>query len=91
MNLHRKRQFVHGTVVWMLATVFLLVLVDSLSLQLFFIISLVGFLVLVQLVTPVSVTPQWQRRLRWVILAGLVVFAYVVITRVLSILPPEVL
>jgi hypothetical protein len=36
------------------------------------------------------VTPTWRRRLKWLIAVGLVVFGYIVVRRILAILPPGV-
>ncbi|RJT05236.1 hypothetical protein [Halococcus sp. IIIV-5B] len=90
MATQRRQRFVYGQTAWMLATVICLSLLGALSLELFFVLSLIGFLVVVELTAPFAVTPRWRSRLRWVILAGLVVFAYVVIRRVLAILPQGV-
>ncbi|EMA37911.1 hypothetical protein [Halococcus hamelinensis] len=90
MATQRRRRFVYGQTAWMLATVVCLSLLGALSLELFFVLSLIGFLVVVELTAPFAVTPRWRARLRWVILAGLVVFAYVVVRRVLAILPQGV-
>lgn len=84
----RRLRFVHAQVAWMLATVLALSLLGSLSLELFFVVSLIGFLVVTELTAPFSVTPRWRSRLKWFILLGLVGFAYVVIKRILEILPP---
>lgn len=88
----RKREtFVHGVIAWALGTVLVLVVLDALTLELFFVSTLIGFLVVVELTAPFAVTPPWRRRLRWIILVGLVVFGYIVIRRILKILPPGVL
>ncbi|WP_255170864.1 hypothetical protein [Natrononativus amylolyticus] len=84
-------RFVHGQLAWMLATVLLLSLLGSLSYELFFVLSLIGFLVVTELTAPVAVAPAWRRRLTWIIALGLVGFGYVVVRRILEILPPEVL
>lgn len=86
----RRDRFLVGQLAWMVATVFLLVLLDSFSYELFFVVSLIGLLVVTELTMPFRVTPVWQRRLRWVILLGLVGFGYIVIRRILEILPPGV-
>jgi hypothetical protein len=91
MATRRRLQFVHGQVAWMLATMFVLTLLGALSLELFFVVSLIGFLVVTELTAPFSVRPQWRRRLKWFIVLGLLGFAYVVIRRILAILPPGVL
>jgi hypothetical protein len=87
----RRRRFVHGTVAWMLGTVVVLALLDSLSYELFFVVSLIGFLVVTELTAPFNVTPRWRRRLKWIIALGLLVFGYVVVRRILAILPEGIL
>ena len=90
MATRRRQRFVHGQTAWMLATIVGLAALDALSLELFFVVSLVGFLIVVELTAPFSVTPQWRSRLRWIVLAGLAVFGYIVVRRVLAILPEGV-
>lgn len=90
MAITKRQRFVHATLAWMLAAALVLVLLDSLSYELFFIVSLVGFLVVTELTAPVRITPVWRRRIRWFILLGFVGFAYLVFQRVLAILPPGV-
>jgi hypothetical protein len=84
---NRRRQFVHAQTAWMLATALVLVLLDSLSFDLFFVVSLIGFLVVTELTEPFQATPAWRRRIRWLIPPALLVFGYVVVARVVEILP----
>jgi len=72
----------------MLTAVILLSALSALTLDLFFVVSLIGFLVVVELTAAINVTPQWRARLKWVILAGLLGFGYIVVRRILEILPP---
>lgn len=87
----RRQRFVHGQAAWMLTALVVLAALGALSLELFFVVSLIGFLVVVELTAPFQVTPRWRSRLTWLILLGLVVFAVVVVRRILAILPPGVL
>lgn len=91
MATRRRQRFIYGQTAWMLATLVCLSLLGTLSLELFFVVSLIGFLVVVELTAPFAVTPRWRARLRWVILLGLLGFGYVVVRRVLTILPDGVL
>lgn len=75
----------------MLGAILVLALLGSLSLELFFVVSLVGLLIVVELTASFSVTPTWRSRLKWLILLGLVGFTYVVVRRILEILPPGVI
>lgn len=86
-----RLRFVHGVVAWMLGSLLVMVTVGSLSLELFFVISLIGFLVVYELTAPATVTPRWRVRLTGIIILGLVGFAILVVRRLLEILPPEVL
>ncbi|QLH79933.1 hypothetical protein HZS55_05885 [Halosimplex rubrum] len=90
MAMAHRQQFILGQAVWMLATLVILVVFSALSFDLYFVVSLIGFLIVVELTAPFNVTPQWRRRLKWIILVSLVGFAYVVVRRILAILPPGV-
>lgn len=85
-----RERFIRAQVAWMLASVVVLALLDALTLDLFFVASLVGFLIVVELTAPVNVPPAWRRRLRWITIGGLLGFGYIVLNRVLAILPPGV-
>lgn len=90
MTTRRRERFVHGTAAWMLGAVVVLTLLEALTLELFFVVSLVGFLIVTELTAPFNLTPRWRARLKWLVLAGLAGFTYVVVRRVLEILPPGV-
>ncbi|WP_081597656.1 hypothetical protein [Natrinema pellirubrum] len=90
MPTQRRMQFVRGNVAWMVGTVLVLALLNALSYELVFVCSLIGFLVVTELTAPFNVTPTWRRRLRWLIAVGLLVFAIIVVRRILEILPPGV-
>ncbi|WP_324759613.1 hypothetical protein [Haloarcula montana] len=87
MTTRRRQQFVHGQALWMLGTVLVLAALNALTLDLFFVVTLIGFLVVVELTAPINVTPRWRGRLKWLILLGLLGFGYIVIRRILDILP----
>lgn len=75
----------------MLASVLTLALLDALTVELFFVLSLIGFLVVTELTAPFAVTPRWRKRLKWIIALGLLVFGAIVVRRILDILPSGVL
>jgi hypothetical protein len=91
MATYRRQRFIFGQLAWMVATVIALSLLEALSLELFFVLSLIGFLVVIELSAPFTVTPRWRRRLKWLVALGLLGFAFIVIKRILAILPPGVL
>ncbi len=87
----RRQRFVHGQAAWMLGVILILAALGALSLEIFFVLSLIGLLVMIELTAPFAVTPRWRARLRWVILVGLLGFVYVVVRRIIEILPSGVL
>ena len=87
MTLEKRRQFVYALVAWMVSVILLLAALDALELELFFVVSLIGLLVVVELTAPFNVTPRWRRRLFPAILLGLAGFSYIVIRRIIEILP----
>ena len=91
MATRRRMRFVHWQLAWMLAAALVLTALGALSAELFFVLSLIGLLIVTELTAPVNVTPRWRRRLVWLIGLGLVGFAVIVVRRILEILPPEVL
>lgn len=66
----RRMRFVHATVAWMLAALLVLVLLDAFSYELFFVLSLIGLLIVTELTAPFVVTPAWRKRLKWPIALG---------------------
>ncbi|PCR92188.1 hypothetical protein [Natrinema ejinorense] len=87
----RRMRFVRGQLAWMVATVLLLSVFGSLSAELFFACSLIGLLVVTELIAPGNVTPTWRSRLKWLTVLGLVGFASLVARRLLAVVPPEVI
>ncbi|WP_241988407.1 hypothetical protein, partial [Halorubrum sp. SP3] len=63
MALEKRRRFVYALVAWMVSVILLLTALNALELELFFVVSLIGLLVVVELTAPFNVTPQWRRRL----------------------------
>lgn len=90
MQMMRRLRFVHAQLAWMLGVILLLALLGSLTLELFFVVSLIGLLVVVELTASVRLTPRWRKRLRVIIALGLVGFGVIVIRRILEILPSGV-
>lgn len=91
METRRRVRFIYAQAAWMLATLLGLLLLGALSLELLFVVSFIGFLAITQLTAPFTITPTWRHRLKWVIAIALLIFAIIVIRRILAILPPGVI
>jgi hypothetical protein len=69
------------------AAVPVLVVLDVFSLPLFYVVSLIGFLTVYELLTPVTIRPRWKRRLEVVAALWMVGFGVLVgwqISRIVS-------
>lgn len=87
MSTRRRQRFVHGQMALMLAAVLGLALLDQLTMEVFFVVSLVGFLALIGLTSPVNVTPEWRGRIRWLVLLALLAFGVFAVGRIVAFLP----
>lgn len=79
MPTQRRQRFIHAQIAWMLVTIVVLTAADALSLQSFFLFSLLGLLIVTDLTAPMNVRPKWRKRLRLVVVVGLVAFGITVI------------
>lgn len=87
----RRLRFLHGLMAWFLGALFVLVLLEAFSIELFFVLSLIGFLIVTELTAPTVVRPAWRRRLKWPIAIGLAIFAFIVARRIYEILEGVIL
>lgn len=84
-------QFVYTQTAVMLAAILGLAALGVLTLELFFVVSFLGFLVVTEFTAPVAISPAWRRRLRWVAVLGFVALMVVVAGRAAEVLDVEVL
>jgi hypothetical protein len=75
----------------MLAVVVGLVVLDTIALDLFFLLSSVGCLVTVEFTSGLSTSPVWRRRLRWLLIVLVLLSGAVLGQRILRILPSGVI
>jgi hypothetical protein len=87
MTVTRRLRFVYALTAWLLGTVFLLTLFDALTPELLYSFSLVGLFVVIELTAPFNVTPRWRKRLRGLIIAGLLGLGFIILRRTLQALP----
>jgi hypothetical protein len=71
---------------WAFLTLAILAVFQSLSIEYFFVLCLIGFLVIVELSGPFASRPRWRSRVNVVILLGVVMFSLIVVKKVLDIL-----
>jgi hypothetical protein len=71
---------------WVLVVLALLALFNSINYEYFFVLCLIGFLVIVELSGPFTVKPAWRSRVNIVIILGVVLFTLIIVEKVLAIL-----
>ncbi|WP_227356299.1 hypothetical protein [Haladaptatus salinisoli] len=87
MVTRRRQRFIHWQVLWMVSALVALVALGVFSLPLFFVVSFVGFVIVVELTTPVNVAPRWRARLRWITILGFLILMVIVVRKILKIVP----
>lgn len=71
---------------WVLVVLSLLALFNSINYEYFFVLCLIGFLVIVELSGPFTVKPAWRSRINIVIILGVLLFTLIIVEKVLAIL-----
>lgn len=71
---------------WVFLVLAALVLFGSLDYEYFFVLCLIGFLIIVELSGPFTTKPAWRSRVNIVIAIGVLVFGLIVVNKVLDIL-----
>ncbi|HEY3422991.1 MAG TPA: hypothetical protein VGK13_07495 [Methanocellaceae archaeon] len=84
--LTKNYQLIYVFGAWMFVVLALLALFRSLSPEYFFVLCLIGFLIIVELSGPFTVRPAWRKRVNIVIIVGVLIFGLVVAKKVLDIL-----
>jgi hypothetical protein len=73
-------------VIWLVIVIFFMILARNLSLEIFFVLWLIGLLVIIELIGPSFVKPSYLKYLTYLVAAGVIVFAVIVAQKVMEIL-----
>jgi len=87
----REQRAVFAQAAWMLSALILLSVIGRLSLELYFVLSLVGLLVVSGSTASASLRLRPKERLRLIAVVGLLVFGYIVGSRLAAKLPFHIL
>ncbi|MCD1294888.1 hypothetical protein CUJ83_07740 [Methanocella sp. CWC-04] len=82
----KSQKLVYAFALWVFVILALLAVFQSLNYEYFFVLCLIGFLILVELSGPFTTKPKWRSRVNIVIFIGLLMFSFIVIKKVLDIL-----
>ena len=87
--LRPQLQFVYGQTMWMAALLIFLVLFESMNLDLFLMLSAVGFFIIMELTDPFAADPTLRLRLRWLAIIGLIIIGYILLERLVEVLAEQ--
>lgn len=87
----RRRRYVRLQVVWLLGALLALVALGAFSPGAFFLLAVLGFVVLNELLIPAEVDPRWRRRVRRITVVAIAGAVAVVAVRTVQLLAPGVL
>lgn len=77
-------EFLITQLVWATFVAGVLFVLRVFSPDTFFLVTFIGFLCTVALTAPTQTQPPWRRRLKWVITAGVIVFVFIVVRRIMA-------
>ncbi len=71
---------------WLTVISVFMIVAQSIDFQIFFVLALIGFLIIVQLISPNYIKPGYLRYIRFVLVAAIVLFGLIVAQKVMEIL-----
>jgi hypothetical protein len=86
MTEQKKHLAIAVLVIWLVLVLLFMVLSRTLNIEIFFVLWLLGLLVIVEFIGPSYVRPPYLRYLRYLITAGIVIFGAIVAEKVMEIL-----
>jgi hypothetical protein len=72
--------------IWLLIVIILMVLSESVNLEFFFILWMIGMVVILELIEPRFIKPRYILKIKYIVTAGFVVFCAIVVKKVLEII-----
>ena len=85
--LMRKEQIaIFALAVWLIGITVFMLAAQSVDLETFIILSLIGFFIIVKLITPKYVQPGYLRYIQYILTAGILLFVVIVALKAMQIL-----
>ncbi|KUK69330.1 MAG: Uncharacterized protein XE11_1077 [Methanomicrobiales archaeon 53_19] len=86
MPIRSKHLAAVAITIWMVIVIFFMILAETPDLEIVFVLTLIGMLVIAELAEPVHIRPRFLGRFRYIIAAGVILFGAIVAQKVLEIL-----
>jgi hypothetical protein len=71
--------------VWLTVISIFMLLTMSVNLEIFFVLSLIGFLIIAELVTPKFIKPGYLRYIQDILTVGMAIFVLIILKKVMEI------
>ncbi|WP_440949189.1 hypothetical protein [Methanosphaerula subterraneus] len=72
-------------IIWFAVITAFMLLNQALDLEVFFVLALIGLLVVVELIDTTTVQPRYLRLIKYVIAVGVLLFGYIVASKIMEI------
>ena len=86
MTTTKKKTAIAALVIWLIIVLFFMVLSVNINLEIFFVLWLIGLLVIVELIDPPFSQPQYIRYVKYIVATGVLIFGAIVAQKVLEII-----
>jgi hypothetical protein len=85
--LMRKEQIsIIALSVWLILITFFMLIAQTFDIGIFFVLSLIGLFIIIELITPKYIRPGYLRYIQYILAAGIVIFGVIVVQKVMEIL-----
>lgn len=86
MRLTKNQLAALALVAWLVIVIFFMILARNLNVEIFFVLWLIGLLVIVELIDPPFSQPQYMQYIKYLVATGVIVFGAIVAQKVLEII-----
>ena len=71
---------------WLMVITAFMVLTQAIDLDLFFVLAVIGLVVVVVMIDTSSVQPRYMRRMKYVVATAILIFGFIIASRIVEIL-----
>jgi hypothetical protein len=85
MTEEKKQIMIAVLIIWLLLVIFLMIVAQDISLEIFFVLWMIGLFVIVELIGPSFVQPSYLRYLKFLVAVSVMIFAVIIAQKLMEI------
>jgi hypothetical protein len=84
MPMRKEQIAIIALSVWLILIAIFMLLAQTFNLEIFFVLSLIGFFIILEVITPKYIRPGYLRYIQYILAAGILIFGVIVAQKVME-------